>query len=61
MKFENKIKKVEKLVSKLESNEESLEDQLKYYEEAMILANECRNFLQKAEQKVIDISENNSK
>lgn len=60
MKFEEKIKKIEELVSMLESNEEPLENQLKYYEEAMKLSADCKKFLEKAEQKVIDISENNS-
>ena len=58
MKFEEKLLKIDELVKLVNSNNESIEDQIKYYEEGLKLIEECRLFLEKAEQKIIDISSN---
>lgn len=56
LKFEDKIKRIEEIVDTLDNGDTNLEDMLKLYEEGMKLAAESREFLDKAEQKVIDIS-----
>ena len=57
LKFEDKIKRIEEIVDTLDNGDTNLEDMLKLYEEGMKLAAESREFLDKAEQKVIDIKE----
>lgn len=56
MKFEEKLKRIEEIVEVLDSGDSELEEMLKLYEEGMKLASESRAFLDKAEQKIIDIS-----
>ena len=56
MKFEEKLQRIDEVVKLINSNNESLEDQLKYFEEGMKLIEECREFLAGAEQKIIEIS-----
>lgn len=56
LKFEEKLKRIEEIVEVLDSGETDLEEMLKLYEEGMKLASESREFLDKAEQKIIDIS-----
>lgn len=55
--FEQKLEKIKEIVNLLENEETELENMLGLYEEAMKLSKECRTFLEKAEQKVIEINE----
>ncbi len=52
MKFEEALKKLEKIVSDLERGELSLDSSLKKYEEGVKLAAICTNKLEEAERKV---------
>lgn len=54
--FEASIQELEEIVAKLESGDESLEDSLKLYERGTKLASACYQTLEKAEQKVIELS-----
>lgn len=56
--FEEQLKRLEEIVEILDQGEEPLEDMLKLYEEGMKLAANCRKFLDKTEQKIIEISGN---
>lgn len=56
MTFEEKLSRIEEIVSILNSGKEDLEKQIQIYEEGIKLINECREFLQNAEKKVIDIN-----
>lgn len=56
MKFEDKLKRIEEIVESLDSGDLNIEDMLLIYEEGMKLAAESREFLDIAEQKIIDIS-----
>jgi exodeoxyribonuclease VII small subunit len=60
MTFEEKIRKLEEIVETLDQGEAPLEELMKRYEEGMALARECRTFLEKAEQKIIDITKENA-
>ena len=52
MKFEEALKKLEKIVADLESGELSLDDSLKKYEEGVKLSRFCHKTLQAAQKKV---------
>ncbi len=54
--FEEQIDRIEEIVENLDNSEKPLEELIAEYEEAMKLSNECRSFLEKAEQKVTEIS-----
>ncbi len=54
--FESKIKRIEDIVEALDTGDLALEDMMKIYEEGMKLTSECKDFLSKAELKIIDIS-----
>ena len=54
--FESSIKKLEEIVLKLESGEESLENSLKLFKEGTELAGFCYEILGNAEQKITDLS-----
>ncbi len=54
--FEDKLKAIEEIVEILDSGELNLEQMLVKFELGVKLAEDCRNFLEKAEQKVIDIT-----
>lgn len=54
--FEEKLKKLEEIAVALDRSEEPLEILLEKYEEGMKLAKTARDFLDKAERKVIEIS-----
>lgn len=56
MSFEDQIDRIEEIVENLDSSEKPLEELISEYEEAMKLAKDCRSFLEKAEQKVTEIS-----
>lgn len=50
--FESLMAKLEKIVTKLESGEESLEDSLKLYEQGMEISLNCKEILDSAVQKI---------
>jgi len=52
MKFEDALKKLEKIVSDLESGDLALDDSLKKYEEGVKLAQFCSKKLESARKKV---------
>jgi exodeoxyribonuclease VII small subunit len=54
--FEEQFKRLEEIVELLDSGDAPLEELLKIFEEGMQLAKSLREFLNKAEQKVIEIS-----
>lgn len=54
--FEEKIERLEEIVTILDKGESPIEEMLKLYEEGMELARSCRTYLEEAEQKVIVIS-----
>ena len=53
MSFEESLEKLELIVDKLESGEETLENTLSLYEEGIKISKNCRKILDKAKQKVI--------
>ncbi len=59
MSFEDSMKKLEEIVLRLESGDETLEDTIALYEEGINLGNNCEKMLNEAEQKItiIDINE----
>lgn len=50
--FEDTLKKLEEAVSRLKSEDVSLEEAIKCYEDAKTLYNECNDILKKAEQTI---------
>lgn len=50
--FEEAFKKLTLIIEKMEKEELTLEDSLRYFEEGMELASYCRKLLTEAEQKV---------
>ena len=59
--FEQAIKKLTDIVSKIEDGQISLEQSLTQYEQGMELIKHCRNILQKAEKKIEQISQEKEK
>ncbi len=57
--FNEKLEELEEIVEKLDAGEAPLEELIKDYEKGMKLAGELRDFLSKAEQKIIEIGEKN--
>lgn len=57
--FERNLEQLEALVSDMESGELSLEDSLSAFEKGIKLTRECQSALQKAEQKVQKLIEEN--
>lgn len=57
MAFETAMKRLEEIVNRLESGEESLETSLKLFEEGSSLAAHCYGKLQSAEQKIKQITD----
>lgn len=60
MTFEEKIKRLEEISNKMEEESTSVEDLMKLYEEGMTLSKDAKDFLDKAEQKIIDITSEKS-
>ncbi|MBX3042587.1 MAG: exodeoxyribonuclease VII small subunit [Candidatus Kapabacteria bacterium] len=58
--FEGKIRRIEEIIDALDEGEVPIEEMLKIYEEGMKLTSECKDFLSKAELKIIDISKVNN-
>lgn len=50
--FETSIKELEQIVTKMDTNELSLEEALNLFERGVSLSRECQNMLKKAQQKV---------
>ena len=55
--FEEKVKRLEEIVEKLENSELGIEESLKLFQEGMKLGKECKDFLKKLELKVNKILE----
>tara|TARA_B100001769_G_scaffold243713_1_gene212482 strand:+ start:25 stop:243 length:219 start_codon:yes stop_codon:yes gene_type:complete len=56
--FETSLKKLEKIIEKLENGEISLEDSVKSFEEGIGLVKECQKQLSQAELKVKKLLDN---
>jgi len=50
--FEKKLNRLEAIVAKMESSDQSLEDSIKLFEEGVKLSHACHKELEEAEQKV---------
>lgn len=57
--FEDKIKRIEEIVSLLENGEKSLDECISLYEEGAHLSAECYKKLSEAEQKITEFSKIN--
>ena len=57
MNYEESVKRLEEIVSKLEEGNLSLEDSLKLYVECAILSDKCRKMLNDAKLKITNINE----
>ena len=55
--FENKLSELVKIVSKLESNEISLDEAIKLFEDGVKLSGDCREILENAERKIKTLTE----
>ena len=55
--FEDTIKELTGIVSKIEQGQISLENSIQQYERGMTLIKHCREILSKAEQRIVKISE----
>jgi len=56
--FEEQLKELEQIVTRLEQGDVSLEESLKLFEEGVRLARACQTALQEAEQKVQILTRN---
>jgi len=59
--FEEQLKRLEEIVSLLDDSEIHLEEALKIYEEGTALSKVLKEFLEQAEQKIIEINKNTIK
>ncbi|MDO4476722.1 MAG: exodeoxyribonuclease VII small subunit [Clostridia bacterium] len=50
--FESTLEKLEKIVERLESGEENLDDSIALYEEGVNISNYCKDMLENAKQRV---------
>lgn len=57
--FESKLEQLDEIVTNMEDGELSLEESLKAFEKGIKLTRECQTALQKAEQKVQLLTEEN--
>jgi len=57
MSFEEKLQRIDQLIQVINKSNEPLENQIAAYEEGLKLISECREFLSKAEKKIIDITQ----
>ena len=55
--FEKSLKELEKIISKLESNECTLEESIFLFEKGVKYTNECKKALEKAEKKITMLNE----
>lgn len=58
--FEQSLTKLEEIVEKLESGDQSLEDSLKLFEQGIQLTRHCQQALQQAEEKITLLSRQNN-
>jgi len=56
MTFEEKIKRIDQIAGLLDAGNLTLDDMTVLYEEGLKLAHECREYIEKAELKIIDIT-----
>lgn len=56
--FEAKLTTFQEIINTLDSGELPLEEQVKLYEKGMKLAKELKEFLEKAEMKIVEINKN---
>ena len=56
LKFEEAMQRLQEIVGKLESGEESLEDSMKLFREGAKLSAQCYQMLDKAEQQVAQLT-----
>ncbi len=56
MKFEESMQRLQEIVGKLESGEETLENSMKLFEEGAKLSAQCYQMLDKAEQQVMELT-----
>lgn len=56
LKFEEAMARLQEIVAKLESGEESLENSMKLFEEGAKLSAHCYETLEKAEQKITELT-----
>jgi len=56
--FDEKLQRIQEIVEKLDLAEEPIDLLVDLYEEGMKLSAECRVFLESAESKIIDITNN---
>ena len=56
LKFEDAMARLQEIVEKLESGEEPLESSMKLFEEGAKLSAQCYKMLEKAEQKVTELT-----
>lgn len=56
--FEESLKRLQEISEILESNEATLEESIKLYEEGMLLSKKCYEELSKAELKVQELNKN---
>jgi|APTNR8051073442_1049403.scaffolds.fasta_scaffold15108_4 exodeoxyribonuclease VII small subunit len=54
--LEKQMNSLDTIIEKLESDELPLESQLLEYEKGMKIIKECRDYIEKTEQKIIDLS-----
>ncbi len=54
--FEEAMTRLQEIVEKLEAGEESLEDSMKLFEEGAKLASQCYDILDRAEQKITEMT-----
>lgn len=59
MNFEETIKQLEAIATKLESGDSSLEDSIKLFEEGMDLSKKCTDFLDNAEKRITVLIDDN--
>ncbi len=55
--FEKSLAELENIISKLENDEVSLDESISLFEKGVKLSNECRKTLEKAEKKIITLTE----
>ncbi len=55
--FEESVKRLEQISDKLESGDISLDESIKLFEQGIKLSHECSEYLEKAKQKITNISQ----
>lgn len=59
IKFEKAMQRLQEIVDKLENGKLDIEDSLKFYEEGIKLTNLCNEKLEKVENKITQLQEEN--